>query len=303
MEGKDIHYKAHCLRELFCGRFTQQEIVRVLDEFDEDEYQALDFLLTEDPAEVSRFLKRTTNYIETLQEDSKELREFLETSEIVVKPSERLFACMTCNRSWWKKVPYRKEVSKCKVCLIRYEAIPKDKEWGVGIFHCQTAGCGKQFRGWAIMGMTQSRCHQCHVPVTVSTILSHKKSERTWKARDTHECNGINCYNRNIYVTGGPQTYSPTDRVPICAHPKSRHLIPPGSTFLIWSVRHSSSGSTVSTFMDQGSISSRSGIVAATPHRQGPEASSANAQFTSGPAVLVSYRPPQQQHSMSGWVV
>ncbi|KAI8777657.1 UPF0515 protein C19orf66, partial [Biomphalaria glabrata] len=142
MEDKDIQFKAHCLRELFKGRFTQDEMLRVLQEFDEDHRQALDFLIGEDPEQVSGFLRKTTNYIETLQEDSQHLLEFLDNSELVIRPSERLFACVTCNRSWWKKVPYRKEVSRCKKCLVRYDAIPKEREWGIGVFHCsRTPNC------------------------------------------------------------------------------------------------------------------------------------------------------------------
>ncbi|KAH9488590.1 hypothetical protein Btru_061702 [Bulinus truncatus] len=292
MEDRDFQYKARGLREVFKGRFTQEEINRVLEEFDGDQIQALDFLLKEDPEQVSGFLKKNTQYIQNVQADSQDLLEFLENSEIVINPSERQFACMTCNRSWWKKVPFRKEVSRCKVCLVRYDAIPKNREWGIGIFRCPNGNCGKEFRGWAIMGMTQSRCYGCQTPAPVSRILSPKKSERTWKTKDTHQCNGINCYNGNNFARGVTHTLTTGDNVPICAHPKSRHLIPPGSTFLIWSLRHASSGSTVSTFLDQGSLSSLSGVVAAsrpTPptHRRRPP---------SPPP------PPPQHHPEMRWV-
>ncbi|XP_055872021.1 shiftless antiviral inhibitor of ribosomal frameshifting protein homolog isoform X1 [Biomphalaria glabrata] len=261
MEDKDIQFKAHCLRELFKGRFTQDEMLRVLQEFDEDHRQALDFLIGEDPEQVSGFLRKTTNYIETLQEDSQHLLEFLDNSELVIRPSERLFACVTCNRSWWKKVPYRKEVSRCKKCLVRYDAIPKEREWGIGVFHCSRTPNCRTFKGWAVMGMTESICYICKTPVAVSEILSPKKSERAPSSKDTHQCNGFNCYNKNRVGAVASHVFSPTDQVPVCVHPKSRAAMPPGCCYLIWSVRHPSSGSTVSTFWDQGSLSSRSGII------------------------------------------
>uniref|UniRef100_A0A2C9KYG4 Uncharacterized protein n=1 Tax=Biomphalaria glabrata TaxID=6526 RepID=A0A2C9KYG4_BIOGL len=108
--------------------------------------QALDFILRVDPGQVSGFMKKRTQYIENLQRDSNHLIEVLESGVFDVETSKRQFGCKNCQRSWWRKVPLRKEVSRCHVCKTRYEAIPRDKEWGWGMFYCDGENCGEEFQ-------------------------------------------------------------------------------------------------------------------------------------------------------------
>ena len=48
----------------------------------------------------------------------------------------RQFHCRPCLKEWWRVVPSNKPVSRCNDCHIRYDAIPRDGEYGVGRFTC-----------------------------------------------------------------------------------------------------------------------------------------------------------------------
>lgn len=48
----------------------------------------------------------------------------------------RQFACGECNRPWWKYVPRTKPVSTCHTCHVRYDALDREKEFGIGRFIC-----------------------------------------------------------------------------------------------------------------------------------------------------------------------
>ena len=48
----------------------------------------------------------------------------------------RQFACRECNRPWWKYVPRTKPVSTCHTCHVRYNALDREKEFGIGRFIC-----------------------------------------------------------------------------------------------------------------------------------------------------------------------
>ncbi|CAL1528720.1 unnamed protein product [Lymnaea stagnalis] len=190
----EIQHQAKQLRELFKGRFTQNELVMVIKEFG-GKLPALDFIIREDPGVVSQFLKKNKSYIQTLQQDSQNLCRCLEEG-INIESSKRQFACRKCERSWWKVVPIRKEVSMCRVCRVKFDPIPRDKEWGIGVFYCLGENCGKEFRGFAVMGMTESMCHRCGFDSPVDHILPpRKKTGEERRTRDNHGCNGINCYN------------------------------------------------------------------------------------------------------------
>ena len=55
----------------------------------------------------------------------------------------REFACENCDRYWWKTVPCTKPVSKCFKCKTKYDALPRDLEFGIGRYKC--FGCNKIF--------------------------------------------------------------------------------------------------------------------------------------------------------------
>lgn len=50
----------------------------------------------------------------------------------------RQFACptYTCSHSWWTHVPRTKPISTCRYCQVCYNALDRDKEFGIGRFTC-----------------------------------------------------------------------------------------------------------------------------------------------------------------------
>lgn len=76
----------------------------------------------------------------------------------------RQFGCGPCDHSWWRIVPSNKMVSRCRECRIRYDALPRDKEFGIGRFQCTKPLCKRQF--FAKCQATDTRrCRKCKTPV------------------------------------------------------------------------------------------------------------------------------------------
>lgn len=48
----------------------------------------------------------------------------------------RQFACRLCNHYWWKFVPRTKLVSDCQRCNVRFDALERSKEFGIGRYMC-----------------------------------------------------------------------------------------------------------------------------------------------------------------------
>ncbi|CAL1528721.1 unnamed protein product, partial [Lymnaea stagnalis] len=195
-EEREIRLQARQLCELFRGRFKQDEMIMVIREFG-GQCPALDFLLNGDPKDVSCFMKKSTSYVSRLQEESRKLCRYLEEA-ITIESSERQFACKTCTRCWWKRVPIRKEVNKCVKCKVKYNPVPRDKEWGYGQFYCLGDNCGREYKGYAVMGMTESMCKRCGFYSPVDHIIPPRREtkETSRRSKGEHSCNGINCYNR-----------------------------------------------------------------------------------------------------------
>ena len=71
----------------------------------------------------------------------------------------RQFACANCNHPWWANVPRTKPVSTCKICHVRYDALERDKEFGIGRFMC--LDCDHAF--YARCEATEFHvCYRCH---------------------------------------------------------------------------------------------------------------------------------------------
>ncbi|GFO42021.1 repressor of yield of denv protein homolog [Plakobranchus ocellatus] len=283
------------------NRFSQEVSLKLINDFG-GEREALDFLLNENESDVHKYLHSAPEYVRSLRIDSQNLASILENG---FESSVRMFGCGSCVRTWWKRVPVRKEVSRCHRCKVKYDPIPKDKEWGWGKFECP---CGNEFTGYAIMGLTESICFKCNTSCPVKNILPPKRRTKSKKSRAPHTCNGVNCYNRDAddmahnhmepvgytsdtwttseqanytsnlanMSTGAAHTFSrsgsqtsltsdlgseysapagayPGPRPePICIHPKSQK--PKRNKLRYESIRHHSTGSTVSDVLSQGSV-------------------------------------------------
>ena len=95
--------------------------------------------------------------------------------ELEVEVEFRQFGCRRCYRSWWKRVRVRKPVSKCKSCRIKYDALPKDKEYGVAEFLCPN--CRHTFLGRGRV-TTTSPCNKCDAQCEVIGIVIDTKDAR-----------------------------------------------------------------------------------------------------------------------------
>ena len=57
----------------------------------------------------------------------------------------RQFGCGYCRQSWWRTVLKSKPVSRCRNCQQHYDALPRNKEFGFGRYHCTKPSCGRKF--------------------------------------------------------------------------------------------------------------------------------------------------------------
>uniref|UniRef100_UPI00398EE3A0 shiftless antiviral inhibitor of ribosomal frameshifting protein homolog isoform X1 n=1 Tax=Pristiophorus japonicus TaxID=55135 RepID=UPI00398EE3A0 len=160
-------------------------------------------------------------------------------NEKTIPWEERLFACKHCDSYWWRRVPERKQVSRCRRCKMKYDPVPADKTWGYAEFHCQE--CGNIFGGFGQMGLP-APCYVCCSRVTPTRILPPKKGLGPRTPRP-HSCFAEDCYNRKEPHVPGTH----------CVHPRSR-LRKGLKRVLYPSPEHDSTGSTIATCLSQGSL-------------------------------------------------
>lgn len=191
------------LRELYHGRFTQEEIDALLVDNDWNDDEVISFIQENEPATVRQAVQRLTEgEIQTIQSDPDIARSLADG----IRSSTRLFSCQDCDRFWWRKVPSRKEVSKCHRCHVKYDPVPRDKEWGWAVYSCQ---CGNEFSGHGCYDVG-SQCYKCR-SIAYPTEIRPPSKRRGRRSRQQHSCNAPDCDgfrshqadNRNTGTGGG----------------------------------------------------------------------------------------------------
>ncbi|KAL3855647.1 hypothetical protein ACJMK2_014854 [Sinanodonta woodiana] len=266
------------IRELCKGRLTEREVYKIMKHNDWDLDKTTNAILNSN--ELQAFLKDDV------------IRDLLKKQSI--SSEIRQFACAPCDHVWWRNVPARKTVSRCRRCRIKYDAIPQDQQWGWAIFRCH---CGKVFSGFGQMNVTESKCYQqrggCGQLALPCKIRPPERRDRTQKSRSRHSCNAPDCPsnlesvidrkdaygrralirvlqpNRNLIYLRGHRDDETTKRKPCQRSPENQ----PGRSGLaptcvhpisrtnkprviVPSVPHISTGSTVDTFLNQRCVSS-----------------------------------------------
>ncbi|KAL3888722.1 hypothetical protein ACJMK2_001085 [Sinanodonta woodiana] len=133
-------------------------------------------------------------------------------------------------------------VSKCKLCRQKYDAIPRENEYGWARHTCNN--CGNEFHGFGAMNRTRSPCYNCwNVCTPVEVVPPFKRRRR--RTRNKHSCTASNCCNRT------PDANRSGAQINFCVHPLSteKRVLHP-------SQQHVSTGSTVDTFLDQDDLES-----------------------------------------------
>ena len=136
----------------------------------------------------------------------------------------RQFACAPCDNVWWRVVSTYKSVSRCYTCRIRYDALPREFEFGIGLYTC--SGCGKEFKS-KCTAQTDCPCFDCET--LVSKPFIHPKFNRTRVATDRSRPRHKHCCDK-CHGMGQCPTF--------------KRVIYPSKP-------HDSTGSTVSTFLSQ----------------------------------------------------
>ncbi|XP_078285442.1 shiftless antiviral inhibitor of ribosomal frameshifting protein homolog [Rhinoraja longicauda] len=156
----------------------------------------------------------------------------------------RQFACLTCDRDWWRDVPERKQVSRCRRCKQKYCPVPRDQEWGLAEYTCPY--CNYFFRSYGQMGLP-APCYRCRSIVLPIRILPPREQRRQpgggHNRREPHSCCAEDCCNRQEPYVAGTH----------CVHPSTRRArgLP---RILLPCDAHESSGSTVASCISQSSL-------------------------------------------------
>ena len=231
-------------------------------------------------------------------ETQKELQTSLPTSLLTVEALEahdlkttkgpvelRQFACLPCYRKWWRTVLKTKPISRCKGGTCggqRYDALPKDKEFGIGRFICPNENCKRLFYAHC-EASRELECRRCktlikpHVhPKWIKRVKKRKRlnpdAKTFWPAsRPAYNDNmGPHFYPVSTFDADSPiplegLSLAPPLNPPTTATPPS---VPPTATassaaiptsgsrrqkrrIFNPSMPHTPTGSTISTFLSQ----------------------------------------------------
>ncbi|XP_048734006.1 shiftless antiviral inhibitor of ribosomal frameshifting protein-like [Ostrea edulis] len=236
-QNRDRDKKIGRFQELFRGRFSIAQAQRLLEHHQWDLNETVSFVFEAEPRRITE-VSQSENEGWQVVLNNRVWRELARQREIPGIET-RQFACGPCDKVWWRRVPGRKLVSKCFRCRVRYEAVPKDKEWGIAEYVCDQ--CNNVFKGFGQMNNSCSPCYNCGNRVQPARIFPPTMRSTWHRGRHTHSCFAHNCFNR-----------AQGEILPgICVHPRSlpRKVVTPCNP-------HISSGSTVDTFLTQDDLAS-----------------------------------------------
>ena len=157
----------------------------------------------------------------------------------------REFACESCDRFWWKTVPCTKPVSKCFKCKIKYDALSREKEFGIGRYRC--TNCKNTF--FSRCEATSERpCFNCDFTVRAPYI--HPKFKPVRKHRQPIDPSTSLFeppkHKKVVYLVHDPslgRVMPMVYYIPLETKPRKKVVNP--------STIHESTGSTASTFITQ----------------------------------------------------
>ncbi|KAM8974689.1 shiftless antiviral inhibitor of ribosomal frameshifting protein [Pelodytes ibericus] len=273
-EERELEKSVRRLREKFHGKISVEDAVLLMRMFANNHDQACQYIILckdelndIDPEERNRLKTDTVamNVINNINKDNDTAKNPIKDKDIKniamkmkhlplteqnlkmfnnayanrIPSEDRQFSCKDCDKMWWRRVPQRKEVSRCPKCKKKYDPVPYNKMWGIAEFHC--LACDRSFKGFAQMGVA-CPCYNCGSPVMPSRVLPPRRNNGP-RSRNPHSCYAQDCYNRREPCI--PSLH--------CVHPKSR-TIRNLSKVLYASALHMSSGSTVATCLSQGSL-------------------------------------------------
>ncbi|XP_048377917.1 shiftless antiviral inhibitor of ribosomal frameshifting protein homolog isoform X2 [Stegostoma tigrinum] len=222
-----------------------QKIMQLKDQDDdpegEEENQVEHGAMDANEGNVDQDLQDIVDQLKVLPLTEDNLQMFNMARRTEIPFSQRQFSCIRCDRDWWREVPERKQVSRCRYCKRRYDAVPRDQEWGLAAYTCQN--CHHSFRSYGQMGVP-APCYRCRsIVFPIQIIPPRRNPSRLGNGRQNpHGCCAEDCYNRQ-------EPYVPGTH---CVHPRTRQVrgLP---KVLCSSQYHESTGSTVASCISQGS--------------------------------------------------
>ncbi len=158
----------------------------------------------------------------------------------------REFACGPCRYKWWKLVLSTKRVSTCHSCNKKYDALPQEKQFGIGRFICHNQNCNRTFFKYC-HALQEYRCKECYEIVGSPYIHPKFSRYRSNKEKMREPLDPTVTLYEPVYEESNQPKYQHGD-FPYHLDPgrkKRRECIFNPST------PHESTGSTICTFLTQ----------------------------------------------------